>query len=142
MGDAARQEPWKRRQAKLFARAFNLGEARNTLKDNEGDLGKHALMDARIIDWHADPGSFVDLQDHCRCVPHSSGLSELLYPWDTDVHDSLCVLQIMRVSTPGAKGSVVRLDADASLVGSSQKGLQVLSVSVYLQQPSESQISR
>lgn len=66
MGDAASREPWKKRKSKLFARAFNLGEARNTLKDNEGDLGKHELMDARIIDWHADPGSFVDLQDHCQ----------------------------------------------------------------------------
>ncbi|KAK9831115.1 hypothetical protein WJX74_003831 [Apatococcus lobatus] len=75
MGDAAAREPWKNRKEKLFARAFNLGEARNTLKDNEGELAKHPLMDARIIDWHADPGSFVDLQDHCsnKWLLHTAG---------------------------------------------------------------------
>ncbi|KAK9865950.1 hypothetical protein WJX84_002446 [Apatococcus fuscideae] len=66
MKEAAGQEPWKGRKELLFARAFNLGEARNTLKDNEGDLGNHELMDVRIIDWHADPGLFVDLQQHCQ----------------------------------------------------------------------------
>ncbi len=66
MEQAADREPWKKRKERLFTRAFNLGEARNTLKDNEGGLGQHELLDARIIDWHADPGSFVDLQDHCQ----------------------------------------------------------------------------
>ena len=66
MEQAAEREPWLHRKARLFARAFNLGEARNTLKDNEGTLGEEELMDARIIDWHADPGAFVDLLDHCQ----------------------------------------------------------------------------
>ncbi|KAK9831249.1 hypothetical protein WJX74_009428 [Apatococcus lobatus] len=75
MKEAAGQEPWKGRKELLFARAFNLGEARNTLKDNEGDLGNHELMDVRIIDWHADPGLFVDLQQHCqyKWLLHTAG---------------------------------------------------------------------
>ncbi|KAK9862574.1 hypothetical protein WJX84_004996 [Apatococcus fuscideae] len=75
MEQAADREPWKKRKERLFTRAFNLGEARNTLKDNEGGLGQHELLDARIIDWHADPGSFVDLQDHCqyKWLLHTAG---------------------------------------------------------------------
>ena len=66
MLEAAEHQPWLDRKARLFARAFNLGEARNTLKDNEAVLGQEELIDARIIDWHVAPDSFVDLLDHCQ----------------------------------------------------------------------------
>ena len=66
MNNGAMQHPWANRTDRLFARAFNIGAARNTLRDNEEALAKHELMDARIIDCHREPDSFVDLQDHCQ----------------------------------------------------------------------------